>query len=463
MGLTQAGRYFNVEGLTTRNREGRVQPRLATTWQSSDDGLIWRFQLRDDVTFHDGTKVDATAVSASLTNSVNRPGARALYPGLIDVSEIVPSAEFELTITLKRRSSFLLEDLEFPITKLGPKKETIGTGPFKVASSSREEIVLEPHESYYMGRPQIDRLIIQPYPTLRTAWASLMREEIDVLFDLAHGSAEFVGTENVAFYSYLRNYIYLIAFNSARPQLASPTVRRALNAAVNRQSLIGDVLNGHGLAASGPLWPFHWAYDSTLPGYTHDPSLASATLDAAGLTRTGSGRNGVPSRLSFVCLVPENYAVLERLALHTQKQLYDIGVDMQLEAVGADEYNGRILKGDFDAVIIDMISGPVFTRPYSFWRWGGEPTVFNVFGYRSAAADRWFDALRYASNETEYRAAASQLQRTLIEDPPALFLAWNERTRVVSRRFNVPAEPGRDPMPTLWQWTIRGQAASTTH
>jgi peptide/nickel transport system substrate-binding protein len=463
MGLSQAVRFFNVEGLTTKGADGRPSPRLAKSWQSSADGLTWRFLLKDNITFHDGTKLNASIVAQSLLDSLQRPGTRALYPGLLDILDIKAAAEHELIITLRNRAAFLLDDLEFPITLPSKDKTTIGTGPFKVISETPKEIVLAPHRAYHQGSPKIDRVVITAYPTLRTAWASMMRQEIDVLFDMAHDSAEFVQSSNVAFYSYLRYYVHLIAFNSARQKLAVPAVRRALNAAIDRARLIRDVLRGHGVPANGPLWPFHWAYDSTLPGYTYDPSLAAAIFDAAGVPRSGTSRSGLPARLSFVCLVPQNYAVLERMALGVQKQLYDIGIDMQLEAVSAEEYNVRIRNGDFDAVMVDMISGPVFARAYDFWRSTSGFEGMNVFGYRSAAADRWFDALRYAAGEAEYRSAASQLQRTLLEDPPALFLAWEGRTRVVSRRFKVPTEKDQDPIPTLWQWTPQDEAIPVSH
>lgn len=462
VGLPQAVRFFTHEGLTTKDPDGRSQPRLAASWSSDSTGLIWKFQLRDNVTFHDGTKLTAQIAKETLESSLQRPGSKALYPGLGDIVEISAPSAHELVITLKRASAFLLEDLEFPITR-GKGRTVVGTGPFKTISETKDEVILEPHRGYHQGTPRIDRVVIRPYATLRTAWASMMREEMDVLWDVAHDSSEFVGSADVGMHSYLRNYVSLIAFNSGRPKLASPAVRRALNAAIDRDALIRDVFRGHGVPANGPLWPLHWAYDRTAPAFTHDPSLASTTLDAAGLRRPQVSGGGFSSRFSFTCLVLENYAVLERVALNVQKQLYDIGVDMQLEPVSTEEYLERIAKGDFDAVVIDMISGPSFTRPYSFWRWGNEPNGYNTFGYRDNLADRWFDALRHAATDAEYRAAAAQLQRVLLNDPPALFLAWQERTRAVSRRFDVPNEPGRDPIRTVWQWTPRAARDSRTH
>lgn len=462
LGFEHMSRLFALEGLTTKEQDGRPLPRLATSWTSSPDGLTWTFTLRDNVTFHDGTQLTAAIARDSLQKRVAAARRQGLTPGLLDVADISASGDLELVITLRRRSSFLVEDLEFAITRPGPENAEVGTGPYKLVSKSRDEIVMERHEAYYQGKPRAAGITVRPYQTMRNAWASLMRQEIDVLLDVAPDAAEFVETAEVALHSYLRNYITIIAFNSARPKLASASVRRALNSAIDRQGLIREVLKGRGLPASGPLWPRHWAYDPSLPGYNHDPSLASALLDAAGLKRPPT-TSKVPSRLSFVCLVPENMLLLERIALNVQKQLYDLGVDMQIEAQPVEKYAQRIGRGEFEAVMLEMISGPSFARPYSFWRWGGEQMAYNVFGYRNREADRWFDALRFSAAEADYRAAASQLQRTLRDDPPALFLLWNERMRAISRRFDVRVENGRDPIPTLWQWTPRKTSSPTTH
>jgi len=461
VGLRQVASFLTTEGLTTRNHDGRVRPRLAESWTASPDGLTWRFSLDQKVTFHDGTAATAPIVVEALRAAIAEQQRRGFTPGLDDIVHVQATGPAEIVIRLRRRSTFLLEDLEVALSRVNPDKSTVATGAFRTASETESEIELEAYDAYHQGRPQIDRVKIRAYPTLRTAWASLMRQEIDVLWDLSRDAVEFAGSSDVALYSYLRQYVYVLAFNSASTKLAKTPVRRALNAGTDREALIRDVLRGQGVAATGPVWPQHWAYDASVKGYVHDPLLAAATLDAVGL-KPISKPDGRTSRLSFTCILPTNWVLWERMALNLQKQLYDIGVDMQLQMVSAEEFNRRLGSGDFDAVLIEMLSGPFLSRPYAFWRWGGQRKRFNVFGYRNAAADRWFDAIRSAATEAEYRVAVGQLQRVMIEDPPALFLAWSERTRAASRRFHVPVEPGRDPIPNFWRWTVN-TADTTTH
>jgi ABC-type oligopeptide transport system substrate-binding subunit len=154
---------------------------------------------------------------------------------------------------------------------------------------------------------------------------------------------------------------------------------------------------------------------------------------------------------------------MERVALSIQRQLYNIGVDMDLESVPAEEQDARIREGRFEAVLIDMISGPTPGRAYIFWRSAREFKGLNVFGYENEEDERIFNVLRTSTNDAAVRLATRELQRVFMEDPPALFLAWNERARAVRRDFDIPNEPGRDPLLSLWRWKpiSNSQALST--
>src|SRR5437773_4035180 len=138
--------------------------------------------------------------------------------------------------------------------------------------------------SYYRGAPKIDRIVWKSYTTARTAWAAMMRGEIDFLYDVAPDALEFTrNAGSVQDFYFLRNYVHGIVFNSRRPVFRDPRVRRALNYAVDRSTIMDRVFKGRGLAASTPMWPQHWANDVNLPNYTYDPARAVALLDAAGL------------------------------------------------------------------------------------------------------------------------------------------------------------------------------------
>ena len=231
-------------------------------------------------------------------------------------------------------------------------------------------------------------------------------------------------------------------------------MRRALNSAVNREALIANVLQKNGAPATGPIWPEHWAYDRTIQPFGYDPRGAISLLEDAGFTKLSvdSSSRRPPARLRFTCLLPANFTLLERIGLEVQKQLYDVGVDMQFEALPPEEYDLRIREGRFEAVLGEIISGPTFGRPFLFWRSARQFKGLNVFGYENPETERQFQILRNSLNEAAVRSATPRLQRALLNDPPALFLAWSERARAVRRRFDV-RNSDRDPLFTIWQWT----------
>lgn len=450
-GVGQLITAFTLEGLTLVSADGRALPRLAAAWSWEKDGLVLRVSLRGDVKFHDGIPLTAQIAADALRGAIARPENLALYPLLGDIASVRTDGQLDLLLELHRRSAFLPEELELP---LGIPPQNVGTGAFRLAKRDSEGVVLESFDDYYLGASQIERIVIRPFTGLRPAWASLLRSEVDMVTDVPPEVVQFVQNDEIQVVSFARRYQFIVAFNSRRFPFTSPVVRRALNIAVDRETLIKKVLQGRGESASGPLWPNHWAYDTSLQQFGFDPRGATALLDAAGfrLKSDSFASSRPPARLRFTCLLPAQFALLERLGLEVQKQLYDIGVDMQFEVVPIQEYDARIREGRFDAVLVDLISGPTLARPYVFWGSSGHFKGFNTFGYENAETERSFQLLRAASNEAAVRSATRRLQLAFLDDPPALFLAWNHRARVVNRRFRI-MESDRDPLFTIWQWT----------
>jgi len=306
--------------------------------------------------------------------------------------------------------------------------------------------------NYYRGIPQIERVALKSYPTVRTAWAAMMRGEIDFLYEVPRDALEFIEPEtSVQVFPFLRNYQHAVVFNSSRPPLNSWSVRRALNHAVDRVALVEQALRGRGQVASGPAWPLHWAYDATVAGYAYDPGRSVALLDAAGLHQTSQVRSAdsAPSRIHFTCLIPDSFTLWERMALIVQKDLAKVGVDMRIESLPFPEFNRRIASRNFDAVMLEFIIGNSPSRPYGFWHSSSKQ---NVWGFKNPNIDRALDGIRRASNDTEYREAFRDFQLQSLEDSPAIFLALGQTVRAVSKRFLVIAPPNSDILPTIADW-----------
>jgi peptide/nickel transport system substrate-binding protein len=449
LGLQNLAAFLSVEGLTQLSPDGRATPRLAQSWRWERDGYSLRIVLRPNVKLHDGTPLTASLAADLVRAAVERPSNRVQFTSLSDIASVRADGELEIVVDLIQRSAFLPEDLELPLA-VGPQR--IGTGPYRVVKQDPVEIVMNRFNEYYGGIPHIEQVIIKPFEQLRTAWVGLLRGEVDMVTNVPPDAVEFINNDEVDVFSFGRRYQYLVAFNSRRPPFDSPSVRRALNYAVDRPALIKDVLRV-GNPSTGPLFPKHWAYDTSIAPFVFDTRLATSLLNTAGV-RTDTKREGRPnSRFRFTCLIPARFSLLERVGLHVQKQLYNIGVDMQFEVVPIEKFDARVREGQFEAMMIPMLSGPSMGRAYNFWGSARNVKGFNFFGYESAEAERLFTILRTSRNEAAVRSATSNLQRVLLDDPPALFLAWEEYSRAIRRDFHVIQEPDRDPVTTIWRWT----------
>src|SRR5437879_3153513 len=191
---------------------------------------------------------------------------------------------------------------------------------------------------YYLGRPAIDRIVVTNYSTMRSAWAEMLRNNIDMLYEVgADATSSMQQSTTIAMFPFARAYQYLIILNTRVPKLQSAAIRRALNAAINRDELVRDGFDGHAATARGLVWPRNWAFNGNVESASFDPQGAASKLTSA--------------HLKFTCLVPTDY---ERIALVVQKQLAAVGVTMDVEVVAPDRAFAAVSKSDFDGVLTDL-------------------------------------------------------------------------------------------------------------
>jgi peptide/nickel transport system substrate-binding protein len=453
VGVSQFVDFLRAESLTLNGIDGRAVPRLAERWEWEDNDLALRVVLKPSVFLHDNVPFAGATAATLVREAVTTPANLARYPSFADIETVTASQEHELLIRLKRPSAMLPEDLSVP---LGIKRDGggVGSGPFRIVSKG-PEMVLEAFDRYHLGKPAIDRIVVRKFDGVRAGWASMLRGELDMLYDVPADAVEFVRNDDVEVIAVPRWYQYLLAFNNNHAVLKSPQVRRALNIAIDRTGIVKKALNGAGEASSGPLHPKYWAYDSTQLPYQYDPVAAAALLDAAGfpLPKTASGASP-RARFRFTTALPQNFAVWEQVALEIQRDLLNVGVDMQFKPMPLDQFGATISSGAFDAVLADMISGPTPARANLSWRSARRVTgPFNVFGYENREADRLLESLFRSTNEAATRSATAKLQRVMQDDPPALFVAWSTRTRAINKRFTFPGT-SRDPLIDISQWRL---------
>ena len=443
-GVRELVRGLYAETLVISDRNGSTRPRLCEKWEWLEGGTVLRLRLREGISFHDGSPLNAATAAALL----KRTFADDKYPFTYrSVKGIDVLDELTLQIRLSTPEALLVEDL----TDARITKETIGTGPFVLDTLAEQSASLRRFDAYHQGRPGLDRVEIKAYPSLRGAWTAMMRGEINMLHEVSRDAAPFVEAESsVHAYPMLRSYISAVLFNVRHPVLARREVRQALSYAIDRDAIVRDVMGGRGERADSPVWKYHWAYSTAQRTYDYNPDLARLKLDAAGLPpRTSAGQ--MPSRFTFTCLVMNNDSRHERMALVLQKQLYAVGVDMRIEALPLKEMVTRFGTPHFDAVFAESISGRSLTWVYRRWRSKSNPLPGELnAGY--TAADAALDRLRGAFGEPEVKRAVGDLQAVFYDDPPALFVAWPQISRAVSASIHVPHENNVDIIGRIWRF-----------
>ena len=427
--------------------DGKPIPRVIDRWQWSADGLSVRLRLRSGLTVHDGTKL-TNIIAADILKQILDPSGNAVSK---TVTSIVPEGSDEIVIHTSQPEGFLLSDMSLAPFAL-PGKPHVGTGPFQLMSD-KPPILFRAFDGYRNGRPAIDAVKISEYATQRQAWAAMMRGEADVLHDVSVDSLDFVEAEStVQNFSFVKAYYQALVFNLTLPLFAQKDVRRALNTAIDRSQVVDISLRKRGIPSDGPIWPYHFGRSRDQPAYDFDPARAEALLDGLGLTPGREQQPGrMPSRFRFTCLIAREDQRLQRIGLVVQKQLFNIGVDMDVELLPARQLGARVVSGQFEAALSEFGSMRSLNFVYALWH-SVPPGAKGLVDFHYSSADAALDKLRSAIKEEEVKTAVAELQRAFYDDPPAVFLDWMQTARAVSRSISVQTESGRDVMGSIQQW-----------
>ena len=264
--------------------------------------------------------------------------------GYARVASISAEGSDTVVFHLKEPDAFLLTQLFEATIKIGEER-AFATGPFMIRSR-KPELVLDSFPNYHMGQPSISQVVVRTYETPRASYAAMMRGEIDYLYEVNRDAVDFLeaGT-SIQTFSFPRPYYIPIIFNIKHPILGQRVVRQAINEAIDRGKIVRTALNNRGQPADGPIWPYHWAYHSATSTYTYNPDAARLRLDAAGLKRASTPGQDMPRRFRFTCAFLSEDPQFERIALVVQKQLFEIGIDVEMIPMTLRDLGGRLERG----------------------------------------------------------------------------------------------------------------------
>ena len=453
-GVTNLTSLFYAEPLFSREVDGRLSPRLAAGWQWDLGGHTLRLNIKSGVVLHDGTPVTAALVADQLRGRIPQGEKEAAW-GFTHVTKVTAPDPGTVVIELSEPDMFLLTALS-DLRIVHPARDDVATGPFSLVTRT-PQVEAKRFDRYHDGIPALAGVKIITYDTPRSAWAALMRGEVDVVQEVSRESVEFMEhSSRIRNYASLQPFYVPLAFNLAHPILRNVEVRRALVQSIDPREIVTRALRGQGRVAHGPIWPLHWAYEDTVK-QEFNPEAARAALDRSGYPQPESDRAGeLRARFTVRCLVNSEDPQDERIALMVQRQLFDVGVHLEIELVPMDDLARRIRVGKFETYMVRANASRTLERTYRFWR---STSLLNIPTQNShyTGADALLDQLRRSTSDEEVRTAVRALAARFKEDAPAAFIAWLEITRAVDGKFDVGVAPGEDPFANIGRWKLAGQ------
>jgi peptide/nickel transport system substrate-binding protein len=460
-------------GLTRTNEKGELEPDLASSWTASPDGRIYLFHLRHDIRWSDGEAFDADDVlfTIGLMQDPDFPGVpylsnlwRTVSIEKVDAFTIrfrlkEPFPPFADYTTIGILPKHMLRDVPARDLLIHPfNTHPIGTGPLLLESMSAEQALLVPNPYYVSpkGRnvrreqPYLAGIEFRFYSTYEQLLTAYQAGEIQgISYVPSYLFPEAAALTSLNLYS-ARLSGYQIVYLNLQDSEGSPffqdaRVRRALLLALDRQALIDEALNGQGIAASGPIRPWSWAYDSELPPVEHDPAQAEALLAEANWLDTDSDgiRDKNQHPLQFTLLTGEDPAFI-RLGHAMAEQWARYGIRVQVEPLGAG-LSDHLRSRDFQAVLVELLlSGD--PDPYPLWHQTQIEDGQNYGGWDNREVSEALEQARSVTDRDQRKAYYVQFQRIFAEETPALIIAYPTYTYAVDQSVrNVQIGPMVNP------------------
>jgi peptide/nickel transport system substrate-binding protein len=475
-GASHAVGEMIYDGLVTTDRNLTYVPRLAESWQFSEDCLTLRFAIRRDARWHDGrpfTAEDVVFTYRTMTHP-KTPSAykdsfttvarvEAVDPYTVEVRYKQPFARAVSSWSMAMLPRHLLESyVEDGKLKQSPQnRHPIGTGPYRYQEwRTGERVVLLANQDYYEGPPYLGRVVYRVIPSQATIFLELKAKGVDqtTLTALQYARQANYPAFRKAYrkYRYPSNTYTFFGFNLRDPRFADVRVRRAFAHAINKQELIDGVRLGLAREATGPIRPGTWAYTDQVRRYEYDPVKARALLKDAGWEdRDGDGvlENRDGQRFAFTIHTNQGNEERRKIAEIIQQRLKELGIEVEIRVTEWAAFISEILKkGRYEAIVMGY---GVSTDPDQYVLWHSSqtgPDQMNRIGYKNAEVDQLLEAGRSSCVQDDRVKSYHRFQQILAEEQPMIFLYFGDALPVVSGRVRgiEPAPAGIDYNFTDW-------------
>ena len=365
----QAGIY---ETLFYYDADMNLKPKLASGYEKLND-TEYEIQLRENVSFHDGTEMNADAVLFSLNRALDPSNPRSSeYPFIKDVRK---TGDYSIVIETTDVYAPLIASLVDPVMSIvSPNivdvdKQPVGTGPFKFVSfEPGTSLELEKNPDYWGGKVKVDRIHIQ-YNKDSTARTMLIKSgDVDIARDPLQSEYSTLQAEpaiNVTSRETLRTYFLYV--NGGKAPFNDTRVRQALSYAINRQEIVDTALEGvSGIPAVGIFTnTMPWNANDQIEAYEYNPEKALELFKEAGITNGTDGKlyyNGEPFTLEIQTY--SKRAALQPSAEVMASELEDIGITTTVTILENSALTANAVAGTYDLSLAAWSTAPTGDPDY---------------------------------------------------------------------------------------------------
>lgn len=349
--------------------EKGYEPCLAESWTISEDGKIYTFNIRQGVTFSDGTVCDAKAIKANF-DAIIENKSRHTWLEMMQLLESVDLID-DYTIQIKMSKPYypMLTELGVtrPFAMISPKamkdgstkngvNAYIGTGAYILKDFVTDEYaVFEANENYWGKVPEIKKIIVKVIPDNQTRILALEKGEIDLIFGKnmidADAINKYKSSEKFTTALSEPTSTRQIVLNTSNGILRDKSVRHALQYATNKQAISDGVF--YGLEK-----PADTLFSKTIPysnidlkPYEFSMEKAAETLDQAGWLKNDKGIREKDGQKLQLSLLYNSDSVTEKIiSEYLQSEYKKIGVEISIAGEEEQSYRDKMKTGNFDMV-----------------------------------------------------------------------------------------------------------------
>jgi peptide/nickel transport system substrate-binding protein len=317
-------------------KDGSVQPRLATSWEQVDE-RTWRFKLKENVKFHDGTPFDAEAAVTSINRTLNPLldceirvkffGNNIVTPKAIDATTLEVQTDGPSPIMPTMMGTMTITAPSTPKDQL--TREPVGTGPYTFTSwRPGQNVVLTRFDGYWGDKPEVEKATYIWRGESAVRAAMVQTGEADIAPSIAPQDATDPNTD----FSYFDSETTNFRIDVSLPPLDDVRVRKALNLAIDREAMVGTILSKDVVPATQFVVPSINGYNPNLKPWPYDPDQAKALLAEA-------KADGAPVDKEIVMIGRRGiHAGVTETLEATHAMLQDAGFNVKLQIVEVAEW-----------------------------------------------------------------------------------------------------------------------------